>query len=115
MEITTRKYSLKYDRETNTIYWEGVMRLDGFQEYEPITQLLNQVAALEPVLITLNIRKLKALNSSGISVLGRFIFNMDKKQTTESVVMQTSKKIIWQKKWAKNFQLLVPSLQFEWE
>jgi len=76
---------------------------------------LDKVAALEPLRMTLNIRKLKALNSSGISVLGRFIFNLEKKTTIPSMVMQTSKKIIWQKKWANNFQLLVPTLQFEWE
>ncbi|TGO02979.1 hypothetical protein PN36_15200 [Candidatus Thiomargarita nelsonii] len=115
LEIITKKYSVKYDTETNTIYWQGVIRLEGFKEYEPITQLLEKVATLEPLRMTLNIRKLKALNSSGISVLGRFLFNLENKTTIPSMVMQSSKNIIWQKKWAKNFQLLLPTLQFEWE
>jgi len=115
IEIITKKYSVKYDTETNALCWEGVIRLEGFKEYEPITQLLDKLSALELHRMTLNIRKLKALNSSGISVLGRFLFNMEKKTTIQSVVMQSSKKIAWQKKWAKNFQRLLPTLEFEWE
>jgi len=109
------KYSVKYDRETNTLYWHGVIRLEGIQGYEPLMQLLNQVVALEPLRMTLNIRKLKVLNSSGLSTLGRFIFNLDHKKITQSIVVQSTNKIAWQKKWAKNFQRLVPTLQIEWE
>jgi len=115
LEIITKKYSVKYDRETDTLYWHGVIRLESIQGYEPLRQLLNQVVALEPLRMTLNIRKLKVLNSSGLSTLGRFIFNIDQKKTTQSIVVQSTNKIAWQKKWAKNFQRLVPTLQIEWE
>ncbi|MEN8216929.1 MAG: hypothetical protein ABFS56_11275 [Pseudomonadota bacterium] len=113
MEITTKEYSVKYDTETASVYCQGTLRLNG-QEYGPIMQLLNQVAALEPPLITLNLRGLRALNSSGISMLGRFVFAMNEKKTIQ-LLMQGSHEIAWQEKWAKNFQLLMPSLQVEWE
>ncbi len=115
IEIITKKYSVEYNRKTNTLYWRGGIRLEGVEEYQAITQLLNQVAALEPSHMTLNIRKLKALNSSGLSVLGRFLFNMGEQKKTQLMVMQIARNISWQKKWAKNFQQLMPSLQFEWE
>ncbi len=115
MGIVTKKYIVEYDRETSTLYWQGVIRLEDLEDYQAITQLLNEVVALEPSHMTLNIRKLKALNSSGISVLGRFLFNMGEQKKTQSMVMQSTKKISWQKKWAKNFQHLMPSLLFEWE
>ncbi len=113
MEITTTEYSVKYEPEEDTIYLQGTLRLNG-KEYQPIMQLLEQVTALEPVLIKLNLRQLKALNSSGISMLGRFVFAMNKKQKIQ-LILEGSQEIAWQEKWGKNFQLLMPSLTLEWE
>ena len=42
MEIVTEDYSIKYDAETITIHWEGVMRLNG-KEYDPISELFNEI------------------------------------------------------------------------
>jgi hypothetical protein len=113
MEITNTEYSVKYDQATNTVYWSGIMRLNGGKAYEPILQLLNKIAALEPAKITMNLQALQALNSSGISMLGRFIFSMDRNKNIQ-LLLQGSKEIPWQQKWAKNFQRLMPALQFEW-
>ncbi len=113
MKITTNDYSIKYDTETATISWQGFMRLNG-KEYDPILQLLNQVIDLEPPIITLNLQGLEALNSSGISMLGRFVFSLAKKKKIQLIV-QGDKKIIWQRKWVINFQRLMPSLLLEWK
>ena len=113
MEIITKEYTIKYDTETDTIYWKGFMRLNG-KEYDPILQLLNKVAAQEPPQITLNLQYLEALNSSGISMLGRFVFSLAKKKTSQLIV-HGAKNVIWQRKWVVNFQRLMPSLQLEWK
>ncbi len=113
MEITTEEYTIKYDAESATISWHGIMRLNG-KEYDPITQLLNQVVALEPPQITLNLRELKALNSSGITMLGKFVFAVSKKKTIQ-LLMQGAQEIAWQSKSVKNFRRLMPQLQLEWE
>jgi hypothetical protein len=113
MEIITKEYSVTYDQTTNTVYWSGIMRLNGGKAYEPILQLLNKIAALKPAKITMNLQELKALNSSGISMMGRFVFSIDMKKDIE-LLLQGTKEIPWQQKWAKNFQRLMPALQFEW-
>jgi hypothetical protein len=113
MEITDKDYSVIYDEATNTVYCSGIMRLNGGQAYEPILQLLNQIADLDSDKIIMNLQGLKALNSSGISMLGRFIFSVDSKKNIE-LLLQGAKEIPWQQKWAKNFQRLMPTLQFEW-
>ncbi|MDM8561004.1 hypothetical protein [Candidatus Parabeggiatoa sp. HSG14] len=113
MEITTEDYSIKYDAETATIHCQGIIRLNG-KEYEPIMQLLDQVATLEPTLITINLKELKALNSSGVTLLGKFVFAINRKKDIQ-MIMQGSQQIAWQKKSVKNFQRLMPKLQFEWE
>ena len=113
MEIIDKEYSVIYDEATNTVYCSGIMRLNGGQAYEPILQLLNKIAELEDHKIIMNLQGLKALNSSGISMLGRFIFSVDSKKNIQ-LLLQGAKEIPWQQKWAKNFQRLMPTLQFEW-
>ena len=113
MDIITEDYSIKYDTETSTIHWQGIMRLNG-KEYNPIAELLNEIAALEPSKITLNLQQLEGLNSSGITMLGKFIFKLAKKKTI-GLLIQCSKKITWQQKSVKNFQRLMPKLQIEWD
>ena len=113
MDIVTEDYSIKYDTETSTIHWEGVMRLNG-TEYNPIAELFNQVAALEPSKITLDLQALEGLNSSGITMLGKVIFKIAKKKTIE-LLIQCGSKMTWQKKSVKNFKRLMPKLQIEWD
>lgn len=113
MEIKTENYHLQYDAKTNTIYWHGIMRL-GTQEYKPIVQFLEEIAALEPPQITFNLLGLTALNSSGITTLGRFLFNVSRKKTIH-LIIQATQDIAWQENSIKHFQKLVPKLQFKWE
>ncbi len=111
--ITTATYEIKYDVETATVHCQGIMRLSD-KEYAAIMQLLNEVAALELSQITLDLRKLKVLNSSGVTMLGVFVDSVNEKKNTR-LIMQCSKQVAWQKRTVKNFQLLMPGLQFEWE
>ncbi|HEC85733.1 MAG: hypothetical protein DRR08_28940 [Candidatus Parabeggiatoa sp. nov. 2] len=113
MEITDRDYSVKYDAETTTIYWQGIMRLNS-TGYKPITQLLGEVAALQPSQIILDLRKLEAFNSSGVTMLARFLRNTGKK-TAILLIIKATQDIPWQKKSVRHFQQVVPKLQIEWE
>lgn len=113
MEITTEDYSVKYDADTATVHWQGIMRLDS-KEYKSIAQFLEKIAALELPQITLDLRELEALNSSGITTLGRFLFNVGRKKTTK-LLIQGDQDVAWQENSVKHFQKLVPKLQFEWE
>lgn len=114
MEIKTEDYSVLYDSQTNTVSCQGSLRLSGTQEYAPIVQLLNNVADSEPPTMTLNLRQLEFLNSSGINVLSKFVIRVRQKGNIQMVV-QGSKNIPWQGKSLKNLQRLMPSLQLEWE
>jgi hypothetical protein len=114
MEIKTRDYSIRYDPDTKTVDYQGSLRLSGMEEYAPIVQLLNELADSEPPKITLDLRKLEFLNSSGINVLSKFVIKVRQKGTIQMVV-QGSKNIPWQGKSLKNLQRLMPSLQLEFE
>ncbi|MBD2740715.1 hypothetical protein [Coleofasciculus sp. FACHB-1120] len=114
MEIKTEDYSIWYDSVTETANFQGSLRLSGMEEYAPIVKLLNDLVDSEPPTITLNLRELEFLNSSGINVLSKFVINVRQKEKIQMIV-QGSKNIPWQSKSLKNLQRLMPSLHLEFE
>lgn len=113
MEIKTDDYSVWYEPMTATVNFQGLLRLPGIPDYEPIVRLLNDVTEQEPPAITMNLQELKFLNSSGMSVLSRFVIGVRKKKTIELLV-KGSQGIPWQEKSLNNWQRLMPTLTLEW-
>lgn len=112
MEIKTEQYCICYDRETATVSFSGSLRLSRPEEYQPIAQLLANVADGETRKITLNLQQLEFLNSSGISMLSKFIIEVRKKVGVQ-IAVQGSQSIAWQAKSLKNLQRLMPALILE--
>lgn len=113
-EISGENYRVKYEPDTTTIDFEGVLRLAGMAEYEPLDRLLTEVAATKPATMTLNFEKLEFLNSSGFSVLSKFAIAM-RKQNTTKIIMIGSQDIPWQSKSFKNLNRLMPNLKVEFK
>ncbi|NEP57470.1 MAG: hypothetical protein F6K31_10665 [Symploca sp. SIO2G7] len=114
MEIETDDHKIWYEPATATLYFQGLLRETGIADYKPTEELLKQALADEPGTITMNIQELEFLNSSGMSVLSRFVIGVRKKKTIELVV-QGSKAILWQEKIVGNWQKLMPALTPQWE
>lgn len=114
MEIKTEDYCIWYEATTATVTCSGSLRLRGMEEYAPIVQLLNEVADSEPSKITLDLRQLEFLNSSGISMLSKFAIRVRQKGRVQMVVLG-SQEIPWQGKSLRNLLRLMPSLQLELE
>jgi hypothetical protein len=115
MEITeykTEDYSVEYDRETTTVTLAGSLRLSGLEDSNPVVKLLNDVLALEPKTITLNLRELEFLNSSGINMLSKFVIKVRQNKTIHLILL-ASNRIPWQGKSLKNLQRLMPTLELE--
>jgi hypothetical protein len=112
MEITHKNYQVRYDAATATVICQGSFRLRGPEEYAPILELLNQAAEAKPVTLTLDLRQLQFLNSSGINTLSKFIL-LVRKLNTSQIVMQGNQQFAWQQKSLLNFQRLLPGLQLE--
>ena len=114
MEIKGENYTIGYESDTATVNFQGSLRLVGMAEYKPIIEILDSAIAENPSTITLNLRELHFLNSSGISMLSKFVIGIRKKKTI-SIVVKGSKKIPWQGKSLKNLQRLMPQLTLELE
>jgi anti-anti-sigma factor len=62
--------------------------------------------------IVLDLKNLEFLNSSGISMLSKFVINIREKNSTQ-ILVKGSESIPWQGKSLKNLQRLMPSLILE--
>ena len=110
MEIKGGNYRVWYDPAEVTVYFEGILRLGGPMEYQPIEDLLDKVLVTDPKTITLDLRTLNFLNSSGINVLYKFAIAMRKKGELKLVV-RGSKNIPWQGKSLPNLKKFNPNFE----
>lgn len=112
MEVTHENYCVDYDSKTTTIVFKGSLRLSGIEDYAPVVGLLDDVAQQNHPLITLDLQGLEFLNSSGISMLSKFVINL-RKQNTSQLLIKGSDNVPWQGKSLKNLQRLMPGLTLE--
>jgi len=113
-DIQGENYKVICEMATGTVNFQGWLRLEGMAEYAPIVDLLNKVTANTTPTITLNLKELQFLNSSGINMLSKFVIDVRKKKTLQLVV-KGSEVIPWQSRSLKNLQRLMPDLKLEFE
>lgn len=114
MQLTGEDYTITYTPESATVTFEGSLRLQGIAEYAPISNLLNELVGQNIPLITLNLTKLKFLNSSGINILSRFVIAL-RKQGSSQLIIRGSSAYPWQAKSLKNLERLMKGLRLEIE
>lgn len=113
MEIKGLNYRVWYDPAEVVVHFEGILRLGGAFEYQPIEALLDKVLASDPKTVTLDTRALNFLNSSGINMLYKFAIATRKKNETELVV-HASKNVPWQGKSLPNLRKFNSNFEITW-
>ena len=112
-KVQGQKYSVEYIEKTSTVDFIGDISLGGTIDYAPIVSLLEQSDNTSEIL-TLNLKGLSFLNSSGISMLSKFVIGFRKRKNVQLVVIG-SKNIPWQAKSLKNLEKLLPGLKLQVE
>jgi len=108
--IETKEYQVYYDPESMTIRFTGELSLNGASEYDPIKDFLDQIAQSEPSHLILDLKELNFLNSSGISLITKFVIGLRKKPNIQLTV-QGSVDVPWQSKSLKNLKKFLPNLE----
>lgn len=112
--IKDQDYAVQYNPEISTVKFSGLLSLGGPKEYAPIADLLAKIVESEPPQITLDLRELEFLNSSGISMLSKFVLSLRKKKNVQPIIVGSNQHA-WQGKSLKNLQKFLPSLKLEIE
>ena len=109
MKIREEKYIFEYNTDTAVITCSGFLDLRGKEEYAAIVELLGTVAALDSLSgrITLDMRGLEFLNSSGITTLGGFIIKLRKRGDVGLTIL-CSNNHSWQARSMKGLGKLMP-------
>lgn len=110
LEVKNNEYRVRYNSETQTVTFQGELQLNGMDEYAPIVMLLDKVVNQEPSVLTLDLRKLEFLNSSGMNVLLSLVIKVRNKQTVQLVV-EGSETVSWQSRSLNNIRRLMPTAQ----
>ncbi|MEM1367597.1 MAG: hypothetical protein AAGG02_06155 [Cyanobacteria bacterium P01_H01_bin.15] len=110
--IEGENYQVNFQPESATVEFIGSLRLSGPKEYAPIAEILSQLIEPAPSEVILDLSKLQFLNSSGISMISKFVINLRKAKTISATVIG-SQDIPWQGKSLKNLQKLLPGLRLD--
>jgi len=111
MQINYDDYQVAFDPATATIICTGNFRLQG-DEYASIETMFAEAADAKLPLITLDVRELKFLNSSGINAISKFVLRV-RKHNSSRVVVRGNSQYPWQKKSLANLERLLPGLRLE--
>lgn len=111
MNIVSADYQVHYDEASATVTCQGSFRLAG-EEYLPVLNLMLQAADARPALLTLDLRELQFLNSSGINTLSKLILHV-RKHNASQVKVLGSMRFPWQEKSLINLKRLLPALTLE--
>ncbi len=115
MEIADDKYTVRYDASTGTITCEGIMDLRAKESYRSLSTLFNDVVDQEPETITLNIRELRFLNSSGITAIGAGLVMKIRNSGSSKLVIVCNEKYVWQKKTMKIISKLMSGIVLKYD
>lgn len=112
-QIKGDEYSVEYDSDTQTVSFHGTIRLQTSDDYAPLTALLQRAhEAATGSRMTLDFRQLQFLNSSGISMVSKFVIGA-RKQDRVTMLVLGNQEIYWQQKSLVNLQKLWPKVQIE--
>ena len=106
--IEGENYKVEYNPDTATISIAGSLRLGGMGEYAPIIEVLSGALGGHAN-ITLNLKQLEFLNSSGIAMLSKFVIEARNKENVDLTILGSSA-VPWQGKSLINLQRLMPKI-----
>ncbi|KPA13211.1 hypothetical protein MHK_006595 [Candidatus Magnetomorum sp. HK-1] len=114
MEITGENFAITYDSKSFIITIQGALRLYGSDGYSQILKLFDNVVDESPEIITLDLKGLHFLNSSGINAISKFVIKIRNKKLSKLFV-KGAKKYSWQTKSLKNLKRLMPDIILEFD
>lgn len=114
IEIKDTDYSVQYDPTTQTVAFRGELQLSGMDDYTPIITLLDDVVEQEPSVLTLDVRELEFLNSSGINMLLRLVIKV-RDRTNMQLIVLGANRVPWQSRSLQTLKRLMPRLDLKLE
>jgi hypothetical protein len=107
--IHGESFDIQLEQESSTVLFKGALRLSGTEDYAPILDMLKETLVATARPIVLDLRELYFLNSSGITMLSRFVIEA-RDHTGIDVQVLASGTVPWHARSLRNLQRLMPAL-----
>ena len=107
--IHGESFDVQLEEENSTVLFKGALRLSGTEDYAPILNMLKETLVSTATPIVLDLRELEFLNSSGITMLSRFVMEARDRPGIDVQVL-ASETVPWHARSLRNLQRLMPSL-----
>ena len=107
--IHGESFDIRLEEENSTVLFKGALRLCGAEDYAPILDMLKETLTGPAMPIVLDLRELDFLNSSGITMLSRFVIEA-RDCAGIDVQFLASESVPWHTRSLKNLQRLMPGL-----
>ena len=107
--IHGESFEIRREEEHSTVAFKGALRLSGTEDYAPILDMLKETLITPTRPIVLDLRELNFLNSSGITMLSRFVIEARDCAGIDLQIL-ASEAVPWHARSLKNLQRLMPSL-----
>ena len=107
--IHGESFDIRLEEENSTVLFKGALRLCGTDDYAPILDMLKETLVSPAMPIVLDLRELDFLNSSGITMLSRFVMEARDHPGIDVQVL-ASETVPWHARSLRNLQRLMPSL-----
>ena len=107
--IHGESFDVRLEQENSTILFKGALRLCGSDDYAPILDMLKEALTSPAMPIVLDLRELDFLNSSGITMLSRFVMEARDRPGIDLQVL-ASEAVPWHARSLRNLQRLMPGL-----
>ncbi|OQX21837.1 MAG: hypothetical protein BWK80_32110 [Desulfobacteraceae bacterium IS3] len=109
MEVQGNKFRIAYSVESATVTCAGMLDMRGKEGYKETIELFDKVVAQTDSgkNITLNVKELEFLNSSGITAIGCFIIKLRDKGGIR-LLIRCSNNYSWQARSMTGLEKLMP-------
>lgn len=108
--IATDEYNVEINPVNHIAILKGELRLENTSAYTPIVDLINVLVSQEPEIVTIDLRQVEFINSSGINSLSKFLMSATK-QGKSRIVVKATEEVTWQKRMLRNVQRVVPDFE----
>jgi hypothetical protein len=102
-------FDIQLQEENSTVRFKGALRLCGTEDYAAILDMLKETLTTPAAPIVLDLRELDFLNSSGITMLSRFVMEARDHPGIDVQVL-ASEAVPWHARSLRNLQRLMPAL-----
>lgn len=108
--IQGENYTVSSDIDSATVTFSGVLYLPGIEAYTSISALLDETLAQTGGDLTLDLRELRAINSSGTDMLFRFVLKQRAIARSMHLRIRGAARYPWQANLCHTMQRLLPTL-----